>query len=142
MINVAIFMGRLTRDPEVRESKGKDPMTIARFTLAVDRRFQREGEPTADFFDCVVFGKTAEFVEKYIKKGSKVVVTGRAENNNYEDKDGNMRYGFRWVIDQVEFADAKKETGEGYMDIPEDAIEDIPFAPEKKKPAQNSRYRH
>lgn len=140
MINVAIFMGRLTRDPEVRRSQGKEPMTIARFTLAVDRRFTREGDPTADFFNCVVFGKTAEFVEKYIKKGSKVVVTGRAETDNYVDKDGNMHYGFRWVIDQVEFADAKKDSGDGYMEVP-DEPDEIPFAPEKKKPAQNSRYR-
>lgn len=140
MINVAIFLGRLTRDPEVRYSQGANSVAVARFSIAVDRRFQREGEPTADFFNCVCFGKTAEFVEKYIKKGSKVVVNGRAENDNYEDKDGNMHYGFRWVIDQVEFADAKKETGEGYMEVP-DEPDEIPFAPEKKKPAQNSRYR-
>ena len=88
-MNKAILMGRLTRDPEVRYTQGENQLAIARFTLAVDRRFNRNGdENTADFIPCVSFGKTAEFAEKYFRKGTKVAVTGRIQTGSYTNKDG------------------------------------------------------
>ena len=85
-MNKVIMMGRLTRDPEVRYSQGASQTAIARFSLAVDRRWKREGEPDADFFNCTVFGKQADFVEKYLRQGTKVVITGRVQNDNYTNK--------------------------------------------------------
>ena len=128
MLNKHFLLGRLTRDPEVRYSNGENPTAIARFSLAVDRRYIREGEPTADFFNCTAFGRQAEFAEKYLKKGSKIIIVARAESDNYTDKNGNNVYGFRWIIEEIEFADAKKQE-EQFMEIPED--EELPFAPEK-----------
>ena len=89
-MNKVILMGRLTRDPEVRYSQGATATAVARFSVAVDRRFKREGEPDADFFNCTCFGKQAEFVEKYLHKGTKVVLTGRIQNDNYTNKEGQM----------------------------------------------------
>ena len=92
-MNKAILMGRLTRDPEVRYSQGDSQMAIASFSLAVDRRYKKQGdETTADFFNCTAFGKQGEFVEKYLKKGTKVVVTGRIQNDNYTNKEGQKVY--------------------------------------------------
>ena len=85
------MMGRLTRDPEVRYSQGASQTAIARFSLAVDRRWKREGEPDADFFNCTVFGRQADFVEKYLRQGTKVVITGRVQNDNYTNKEGSYR---------------------------------------------------
>ena len=112
-MNKVILMGRLTRDPEVRYGQGASQTVVGRFSIAVDRRFKRDGDPDADFFDCTTFGKQAEFVEKYLKKGTKIVVSGRIENNNYTDKDGNMRYIVRIVCEEIEFAESKNSQNGG-----------------------------
>ena len=106
-MNKVIMMGRLTRDPETRYGQGATGTAVARFSIAVDRRFKREGDPDADFFDCTAFGKQAEFIEKYLKKGTKVVIEGSVQNNNYTNKDGQKVYGTRIVIDSIEFAESK-----------------------------------
>lgn len=105
-MNKIILMGRLTRDPEVRYG-GAQNMAIARFGIAVDRRFKREGQPDADFFNCTAFGKTGEFVEKYLHKGTKVVLDGEMQNDNYTNKQGQMVYGFRVIVNSIEFAESK-----------------------------------
>lgn len=105
-MNKIILMGRLTRDPEVRYG-GAQNMAIARFSIAVDRRFKREGQPDADFFNCTAFGKTGEFVEKYLHKGTKVVLDGEMQNDNYTNKQGQMIYGFRVIVNSIEFAESK-----------------------------------
>lgn len=105
-MNKIILMGRLTRDPEVRYG-GAQNMAIARFSIAVDRRFKREGQPDADFFNCTAFSKTAEFIEKYLHKGTKVVLEGEMQNDNYTNKQGQMVYGFRVIVNSIEFAESK-----------------------------------
>ena len=112
-MNKVILMGRLTRDPEVRYSQGATPTAVARFSIAVDRRFKREGEPDADFFNCTCFGKQGEFVEKYLHKGTKVVLSGRVQNDNYTNKDGQQVYGTRIMVDEIEFAESKNAAGNG-----------------------------
>lgn len=105
-MNIVIMMGRLTRDPEVRYSQ--DGKAFATFSLAVDKRFKREGQADADFFhNCKAFGKTAEFVEKYVHKGTKVVIQGRLQNDNYQAKDGNTVYRDSIMIDSIEFAESR-----------------------------------
>lgn len=106
-------MGRLTRDPEVRYSQGATPTAVARFSVAVDRRFKREGEPDADFFNCTAFGKQGEFVEKYLHKGTKVLLSGRIQNDNYTNKDGQQVYSVRVMVDEIEFAESKNAAGNG-----------------------------
>ena len=110
-MNKVIFMGRFTRDPEVRYSQGANPTAIARFTLAVNRRFKRDGEPEADFFNCTAFGKQAEFIERYMRKAVKVVVSGRIENDNYTNKEGQMVYSVKVMIEESEFAESKAAGG-------------------------------
>lgn len=110
-MNKVILMGRLTRDPEIRYSQGASQTAIARFSIAVDRRFKREGEPDADFFNCTCFGKQAEFVERYLHKGTKVVLSGRVQNDNYTNKDGQMVYSVRIMVDEIEFAESKNASG-------------------------------
>lgn len=124
--------GRLTKDPEVRTTTGDKPTTIARFSLAVNRKVKREGQPDADFFNCVSFGKQAEFVEKYMKKGSKVLISGRLENDNYKNKDGQMVYSNQISIEEIEFAEGKKAAEEkpkddGFVNIPDGLEEELPF---------------
>ena len=143
-MNKVILMGRLTRDPEVRYSQGASQTAVARFSLAVDRRFKREGEPDADFFNCTVFGKQAEFAERYLRKGVKIVVCGRIQNDNYTNKDGQMVYSVRVMVDEIEFAESKNASGEsgfqpasrpqpsaaigdGFMNIPDGIDEELPF---------------
>lgn len=140
-MNKVLFMGRLTRDPEVRYSQGANASAVARFSIAVDRRFKREGEPDADFFNCTAFGKTAEFVEKYLKQGTKIVLSGRVENDNYTNKDGQKVYGTRILVEEIEFAESKNAAGgnaggntapqattaEGFMNIPDGVDEELPF---------------
>ena len=149
-MNKVILMGRLTRDPEVRYSQGASQTAVARFSIAVDRRFKREGEPDADFFNCTAFGKQAEFIERYLRKGTKVVVCGRIQNDNYTNKDGQMVYSVRVMIDEVEFAESKNAqgngdggynggymggnsapapsgAGDGFMNIPDGIDEELPF---------------
>lgn len=116
-MNKVILMGRLTRDPEIRYSQNGNQMAIARFSIAVDRRFKREGEPDADFFNCTAFGKQAEFVERYLHKGTKILTCGRIQNDNYTNKDGQMVYSVRVMVDEIEFAESKNaaaQSGDGF----------------------------
>ena len=140
-MNKVILMGRLTRDPEVRYSAGENALAIARYTLAVDRRFRRDGEATADFISCVSFGRTAEFAEKYFRQGMRVLVSGRIQTGSYTNKEGQRVYTTDIIADDQEFADSKnasaggkqapemgKPIGDGFMSIP-DGVEDesLPF---------------
>ena len=137
-MNKVMLMGRMTRDAEVRYTQGENSSAVARFTLAVDRRFKRQGdEQTADFISCVAFGKTAEFIEKYGHQGTKFVVEGRIQTGSYTNKDGIKVYTTDVIVEEHEFAqnketnpssDPEKETGpnpDGFMNVPED--EEIPF---------------
>lgn len=143
-MNKVILMGRLTRDPEVRYSQGENSLAIARFTLAVDRRFKRQGEQDADFISCVSFGKTAEFAEKYLKQGTKIAVTGRIQTGSYTNKEGQKVYTTEVVVEETEFAESKSASGEsgyqntsrpapteaigdGFMNIPDGIDEELPF---------------
>lgn len=104
-MNRFMCSGRLTRDPEIRYS---NQTAIARFSLAVDRRYKKDGEPDADYFDCTAFGKTGEFVEKYVTKGMKIIAIGRIEDNNYTNRDGQKVYGKRFIVEEIEFCESKK----------------------------------
>lgn len=106
-MNKVILMGRLARDPEVRYSQGATPLAVARFTLAVNRRFKREGEPDADFIGCVAFGKQGEFVERFFKKGQMVSVVGRLQVRSWDDKDGSKRWSTDVVVEETYFAESK-----------------------------------
>ena len=132
-------MGRLTRDPEVRYSSGNSPMAIARYTLAVDRRFKREGEQNADFINCLAFGKAAEFAEKYFPQGMRVTICGRIQTGSYTNRDGVKVYTTEVVIEEQEFAESKSNghqnssgsapvTGvDGFTNIPDGIDEEVPF---------------
>ena len=136
-MNKVILMGRLTRDPDVRYTAGDNPTAIGRYTLAVDRRFKREGEATADFINCVAFGKQGEFAEKYFRQGTKVLVTGRIQTGSYTNRDGVKVYTTDVVVEEQEFAESKKEEKKpqkkieedenGFTNIPEGIDEDLPF---------------
>ena len=106
-MNVVVLMGRLTRDPEVRYSAGENPLAIARYTLAVDRRFRREGEQSADFISCVAFGRQAEFAEKYFHQGIRITVSGRIQTGSYTNRDGAKVYTTEVVVENQEFAESK-----------------------------------
>ena len=147
-MNKVILMGRLTRDPDIRYSQGENAMAIARYTLAVDRRFKRDAsgqEQAADFISCVAFGKTAEFAERYLRQGTKLVVEGRIQTGSYTNKDGQKVYTTDVVVENCEFAESKNSAsdggsyassrpepvnaaGDGFMNIP-DGVEDegLPF---------------
>lgn len=144
-LNQFTFVGRTTGDPEVRYSQGSKSTAIASFNIAVNRDFKKDGEPDADFFNCVAFGKTAEAIEKYVTKGAKLICVGKVQNNNYE-KDGVKHYGFKVVIDKWEFAESKKaaaesqeqgptseqtpakSSGDDFMPIPSNFDMEMPFA--------------
>lgn len=147
-MNKVILMGRLTRDPEVRYSQGENAMAIARYTLAVDRRFNRNNdEQTADFISCVAFGRSGEFAEKYFHKGTKIAVTGRIQTGSYTNKDGVKVYTTDVVVEDQEFAESKSASqqagneyapagrtesapmaaGNGFMNIPDGIDEELPF---------------
>ena len=138
-MNKVILMGRLTRDPEVRYSQGATATAIARFSIAVDRRFKRDGEPDADFINCVAFGRTGEFIERYGHKGTKFVVEGRIQTGSYTNRDGVKVYTTEVVVEEQEFAESKKAAGEqaenagysdagdGFMNIPDGIEDNIPF---------------
>jgi single-strand DNA-binding protein len=143
-MNKVVLMGRLTREPDVRYSQGESPMAIARYTLAVDRRFRREGsEQTADFISCVSFGKTAEFAEKYFHQGTKLCVCGRIQTGSYTNKDGQKVYTTEVVVEEQEFAESKNANnggdfsashgaptapaGDGFINIPDGIDEELPF---------------
>ena len=120
-MNKVILMWRLTRDPEVRYSQGEKSTAVARYTLAVTRSYKRDGEPDADFINCVAFGRAAEFAEKYLKKGSRIIIDGRIQTGSYTDKDGHKVYTTNVVIEHQEFAESKK-TDDGFEEA-----EDVPF---------------
>lgn len=144
-MNKVILMGRLTRDPEVRYSQGENSLAIARYTLAVDRRFKKTGEQDADFIGCVVFGKSAEFAEKYFRQGIKIAVTGRIQTGSYTNKEGQKVYTTEVVVEEQEFAESKaansgdssyqqtsrpapsQAVGDGFMNIPDGIDEELPF---------------
>lgn len=144
-MNKVILMGRLTRDPEVRYSQGENAMAVARYSLAVDRRFNRNNsEQTADFINCVAFGRAGEFAEKYFHKGIKVLVTGRIQTGSYTNKDGQKVYTTDVIIEEQEFAESKSASdnaggfapadrpspssaGDGFMNIPDGIDEELPF---------------
>lgn len=110
-MNKVILVGRLVRDPEVRHSQGEKSTTVARFSVAVDRRFKRGGDADADFPNVVAFGKTAEFIEKYFKKGMKIGIVGRIQTGKYDDKDGKTVYTTDVVAEEVEFVESKGSGG-------------------------------
>lgn len=138
-------MGRLTRDPEVRYSAGDNAMAIARFSLAVDRRRRANGgadDQSADFINCVSFGRQAEFAEKYLRKGTKLIVTGRIQTGSYTNKDGVKVYTTDVVVEEQEFAESKgssdnsgfasaapmpQSAGDGFMNVPDGIDEELPF---------------
>lgn len=155
-MNKVILMGRLTRDPEVRYSAGESSTAVARYTLAVDRRFRRDGsDQTADFIGCVAFGRSAEFAEKYLRQGIKIVVTGRIQTGSYTNRDGQKVYTTDVVVEDQEFAESKAASsesgmmrqsapaprsaapmmpspsqasaGDGFMNIPDGIDEELPF---------------
>ena len=156
-MNKVILMGRLTRDPEVRYSQGENPLAIARYSLAVDRRNARNNngdDQTADFINCVSFGRTAEFAEKYFRKGTKIAITGRIQTGSYTNKDGVKVYTTEVVVEEQEFAESKNASsgndggfnggfsggfgggnnapapsgaGDGFMNIPDGIDEELPF---------------
>ena len=111
-MNKVILMGRLTRDPEIRYSQGERSTAVARYSLAVNRTFKRDGEPDADFINCVAFGRQAEFAEKYFHKGIRIVITGRIQTGSYTNKDGVRVYTTDIIVDDQEFADSKGQGGD------------------------------
>ena len=106
-MNKTILIGRSTKDADVRYSQGDKPMAIARISLAVDRKFKQEGQPTADFINCIAFGKTAEVIEKYVVKGTKIAVVGHIQTGSYTNKDGQKVYTTDVVIDELEFCESR-----------------------------------
>ena len=148
-MNKVILMGRLTRDPEVRYAQGDNPLAIARYTLVVDRRQARSNsgdDQTADFINCVAFGRTGEFAERYLRKGTKIAVTGRIQTGSYTNKDGVRVYTTEVVVEEHEFAESRNASGnndggynggysapapsgagDGFMNIPDGIDEELPF---------------
>lgn len=124
-MNKVVLMGRLVRDPEVRYSAGNNT-AVAKFTLAVDRKFHRDGDATADFINCVSFGKTAEFAEKYFHKGIKIVVSGRIQTGSYTNKDGNKVYTTDVVVEEQEFAESKAASTQNTAPVPPPSPETDP----------------
>lgn len=125
-------MGRLTRDPDVRYTQGQESLCVARYTLAVDRRQKKDSEQAADFINCVAFGKAGEFAEKYFKKGTKLIVSGRIQTGSYTNKDNQKVYTTDVVAEDQEFAESKRtdstEETSDFMNIPEGIEDDLPFS--------------
>ena len=148
-MNKAILMGRLTRDPDIRYTNGEKPVCIARYTLAVDRRFKRDGEQQADFIPCIAFGRQGEFAEKYLRQGTKIVIVGRIQTGSYTNRDGIRVYTTDVIVEEQDFAESKAAAGrtketyhpeqeitakdqppvdnDGFMTIPEGIDEECPF---------------
>lgn len=132
-MNKVILIGRLTRDPDVKYTQGDNPMAIARYTLAVDRRGRKDGQQSADFISCVAFGRSAEFAEKYLNKGTKIAVTGRIQTGSYTNRDGQKVYTTDVVVEDHEFAESKGESKpspqpeDEFMRIPDGVDEELPF---------------
>lgn len=143
-MNKVILMGRLTRDPEVRYGAGENSTAVARYTIAVDRRFKRDGEQSADFIGCVAFGRNAEFAEKYLRQGTKIVLTGRIQTGSYTNRDGQKVYTTDIVVEEQEFAENKAAGNggqnnysrpsaatsdtDGFMNIPDGIDDELPFS--------------
>lgn len=139
-MNKVILMGRLTRDPEVRYSAGDNATAVARYTLAVDRRMRRnDGEQSADFIGCVAFGRSAEFAERYLRQGMRILVTGRIQTGSYTNRDGQKIYTTDVVVEEQEFTESKSSAGtangpsslpvgaDGFANIPDGIDEELPF---------------
>lgn len=138
-MNKVILMGRLCADPEVRYTQNQNQTAVARYRLAVDRRYKRDGEQTADFIPCVAFGKAAEFAEKYLRQGTKIAITGRIQTGSYTNRDGQKVYTTDVVIEEQEFAESKGASGniegsapqatdpDGFMSLPDGIDEELPF---------------
>lgn len=138
-MNKVILMGRLTADPELRYSSGDKQTAVARYQLAVDRRYKRDGEEIVDFIRCVTFGKNAEFTEKYLRKGMKMLITGRIQTGSYTNQEGKKVYTTDIIVEEQEFAESKSAnnknadagqgapSGDGFMNIPEGIEEELPF---------------
>ena len=138
-MNKVILIGRVVRDADIRYSQGANTTCVARYTLAVDRKFKQEGQPTADFIKCIAFGKLGEFAEKYLHKGTKIAVIGRIQTGSYTNKDGQKVYTTDVVVEEQEFCESKSSnqsqgndrpqtSSDGFMSIP-DNLEDegLPF---------------
>lgn len=138
-MNKVILIGRLCADPEVRYSQNQNQTAVARYRLAVDRRFKREGEQTADFISCVAFGKAAEFAEKYLRQGTKIAITGRIQTGSYTNREGQKVYTTDVVVEEQEFAESKSASAgnggaapqtadpDGFMSLPDGIDEELPF---------------
>lgn len=138
-MNKVILMGRLCADPEVRYSQNENQTAVARYRLAVDRRFKREGDQTADFIPCVAFGKAAQFAEYYLHRGTKIIITGRIQTGSYTNKDGQKIYTTDVVVEDQEFAESKSASAgnggaapqaadpDGFMSLPDGIDEELPF---------------
>lgn len=138
-MNKVVLMGRLTKDPDVRYSQGQNATAIARYTLAVDRKFKRDGEPNADFINCIAFGKNGEFAEKYLHKGMKILIEGRWQSGSYTNRDGQKVYTNDCVVESCEFAESKNANqserpqhmpqtdSDDWMNIPDGIDEELPF---------------
>lgn len=138
-MNKVILTGRLTKEPETRYTQGNEPMAISRYTLAVDRRFKKDGEASADFVNCVAFGRQGEFAEKYLKKGTKIAVMGRIQTGSYTNNEGRKIYTTDIVVEEHEFCESKasasennavpmpKADNDGFMDMSGVSDEELPF---------------
>ena len=134
-MNKVIEIGRLTKDPDIRYSQGANTTCVARYTLAVDRKFKQEGQPNADFINCIAFGKLAEFAEKYLHKGVKIAVTGRIQTGSYTNKDGQKVYTTDVVVEEQEFCESKKinegirpsAPDDSFLSIPDGIEDSLPF---------------
>ena len=135
-MNKVMLIGRLTRDPDIRYTQGENAMAVARYTLAVNRSFRKEGEQEADFISCVAFKNNAEFTEKYLRQGSKVAIVGRLQTGSYVNREGHKVYTTDVIVEGQEFAESRKQEnalpphmadGAGFMNIPDDIDKDLPF---------------
>ena len=120
-MNKVIIIGRLIKDPDIRYSQGANTTCVARYTLAVDRKFKQEGQPNADFINCIAFGKLGEFAEKYLRKGVKIAVTGRIQTGSYKNKDGNTIYTTDVVVEEQEFTESKSSQQSQNNDRPQES---------------------
>ena len=137
-MNKVIEIGRLVREPEIRYSQGENTTCIARYTLAGDRKFKQEGQPNADFINCIAFGKLGEFAEKYLHKGVKIAVTGRIQTGSYTNKDGQKVYTTDVVVEEQEFCESKSQSNSqpqptpsndnSWMNIPDGVEDSLPFS--------------
>ena len=146
-MNKVILMGRLTRNPDIKYTQGQNSICVARYTLAVNRRYHRDGDPDADFINCIAFGKNGEFAEKYLKQGTKIVISGRIQTGSYTNRDGAKVYTTDVVVEEHDFAESKAASSQaanygsapaapaassqgmpdGFMTIPEGVEEELPF---------------